>query len=349
VKVGLIGCGAIVRAHIEALRRLRGVDVVATCDTDEARAQRVAEKFGIRRAYRSATELLKAERPDVVHILTPPQSHRDLSIAALQAGCDVFVEKPMAVDAAEAGDMVEASRRLGKTLGVCHNFLFDPALLEARELVASGALGRVVGAEVFWKVFVDERARDRFTESGWRHGLPGGVVHDVSAHPVYLLREFLGTLTVVSSVIKAVDGVPPPSTELRALFDGERGLGSAAVSFCSSPWQRAVRVYGTEMTVHADLAGHVLVREHKDPRGGHARQALANLDLGAQLATRTAAAAVAGLRKPEHRGHATVIERFYEALRDGRPPPVSGEDGRAVLSLLDRLWAALPPPVATPA
>jgi UDP-N-acetyl-2-amino-2-deoxyglucuronate dehydrogenase len=244
--------------------------------------------------------------------------------------------------------MLEASGRVGKTLGVCHNFLFDPALLEARELVARGALGRVVGAEVFWNVFVSERGRDRYTESGWRHGLPGGIVHDVAAHPVYLLREFLGTLTVVSCVAKEVDEIPAPSTELRALFEGEQGLGSASVSFCSSPWQRAVRVYGTEMTVHADLAGHTLVRARRDPRRGHARRALANLDVGAQLATRTAAAAVGGLGKPWHRGHAAVIERFYDALRDGRPPPVTGEDGRAVLSVLDRLWAAFPPPVATP-
>src|SRR5262245_59120704 len=92
-RVGLVGAGYISEFHLRALHRLRRVHVVGVADADLARAVRVANKWRLAGCYASLDELL-AEKPDVVHVLTPPDSHADLACQAIEHGCHIFVEKP---------------------------------------------------------------------------------------------------------------------------------------------------------------------------------------------------------------------------------------------------------------
>lgn len=335
MRVGIVGCGEIAKAHVEGLQRL-DVELVGVCDTDEQHSARLAAEFGVRRRYRQAAELLDRQQPEVVHILTPPQTHANLAVQAMEAGCHVLVEKPMALDLREADEMVEASRRLRRVLGVCHTQLFDPAVMEARELASSGRLGQIVGVETVAMFGKPDLAR--CSSTGWIEDLRGGVIHELGPHFVYLHREFLGSLTVVSALTKAAPDLPPPAIEFRALLDGDSGSGGAVISFAGSPRQAVLRIFGTEMSLHVDIRNHLLVRVRRDAVGGHGRRTLVNLDLGTRLATRAVTATAAGVRRPWHRGHANLIRHFYEALRDGSRAPVTGEDGRAVVAVLDQLW-----------
>ncbi len=147
MRVGVIGCGYVSGSHIPPILRQTGVEIVGVADTDEERAREIAHRFGIRYVFRDAAAMLRERRPDVVHVLTPPRSHKELSIQAMEAGCHVLVEKPMAVCVSEADEMIAASRRHGVTLGVCHNLLFIPAVMEAQEnhidviIIGTGAGG----------------------------------------------------------------------------------------------------------------------------------------------------------------------------------------------------------------
>jgi 2-alkyl-3-oxoalkanoate reductase len=335
MRIGLMGCGAIAKAHAYALQRV-GVEVVGVCDIDEERSARLAAGLGGVRRYRHATDLLERERPEVVHVVTPPQTHRDLTVEAMDAGSHVLVEKPMAMDVREADEMIEASRRNQRVLGVCHNQLFDPAVLEARELAASGRLGRIAAVETVYMFGGPDLAR--FSSTGWIQDLPGGIIHEVGPHLMYLQREFLGSITVASALTKSVPDLPPLAVEFRALLDGDSGSGSATISFAGRPRQAVLRIFGTEMSLRIDIRNHLLVRAHRDAAGGRVRRMLFNVDLGIRLATRAVTATVAGLRQPWPGSHANLIRCFYEALRDGRDPPVSAEDGRAVVAVLDQLW-----------
>jgi predicted dehydrogenase len=336
-KVGIIGCGSVADHHLNALTTLP-VEIVGLCDVDEQQAGRTASAFGLRRTFGQAADLLERERPDVAHVLTPPQSHRELSVLAMESGCDVLVEKPMAMDLSEADEMVEASRRTGRTLGVCHTHLFNPPVLEARALTANGRLGTVVGVDVGFTVHGG--VRDRYLARGWVNDLPGGVVHELAAHPVYLLREFLGTLSLASAVWKPIAALPPGAVEFRAVFEGESGLGIAAISASGKPMQSALRIHGTGMTVSIDLRGRTVLKTSRPSGSGPPmRRARTNLNLAGQVASQTVATTLRELRRPWHRGHPVLIRGFYEAIRDGRPPPVTADDGRAVVGLLDGLWA----------
>ena len=337
MKVAILGCGAIAKAHIEPLKRL-DVEVVAVCDPDEEASAGVAARFGIPRRYSEAAELLDRERPDVVHVIAPPQAHRDLAVQAMEAGCHVLVEKPMAVNAAEAEEMIEAARRCDKTLGVCHTMLFDPAVTRVRELAASGELGEVTGVET--RINFHQAEVQRTASSDWITDLRGGVINEIGAHPIYLHREFLGDVTVSAALSKAADPTSP-LVEFRALLEGESGMGTAALSFAGRPRQNVMRVYGTKMGVYVDILDHVVVKMGRDSVGGNLSRTLVNLDLGARLAGRAVTATASGLRKPWMRGHDKLIQAHYAALRDGADPPVTGEDGRAVVAVLDQLWDRL--------
>src|ERR1700730_14355086 len=94
-RVGLVGAGYVSSYHLLALRSLTNVAVVGIADSDQSRAAQTASQFGISGVFRSLNEMSET-RPDVIHVLTPPASHCSLTLEALDMGCHVFVEKPMA-------------------------------------------------------------------------------------------------------------------------------------------------------------------------------------------------------------------------------------------------------------
>lgn len=184
MRAAVIGCGAVAPTHLRALRRLRGVKVAAVCDVDERTAAETAHRFGVRRIYTQLDELLAREHTDAVHVLRPPATHRELTVESLRGGAHVLVEKPMALDGGEADEMIEAGRRHGRSLGVCHNFLFDPAVVRALQLAGSGRLGRVLSVDVYWSAYRSGE-RDRYSQD-WMRELPGGAIHELAPHVVYL-------------------------------------------------------------------------------------------------------------------------------------------------------------------
>jgi predicted dehydrogenase len=135
MKVGIIGCGQIAMTHIPYVLAQPDARIVGLADASDGRARELATRFHIPSVHRTLTDLLNTERPDVVHILTPPQTHATLAIAAMEAGCHVLVEKPMAVNLVEAEAMEAVARRRGVKLCVDHNRLFDPAFVRAKALV----------------------------------------------------------------------------------------------------------------------------------------------------------------------------------------------------------------------
>ena len=116
LRVGVIGLG-MGRHHIAGYQTHPAAQVVAVADLDEDRLQEIGDKYGVTRRYRSGEQLLEEEGDlDVVSVATPNKFHKELTVAALEAGCHVLCEKPMAMNASEARDMLSAARNAGKRL-----------------------------------------------------------------------------------------------------------------------------------------------------------------------------------------------------------------------------------------
>ena len=147
IKVGVIGTGFIGPAHIEALRRLGTIDVVglAECSEDVARAK--AEALGIERYYGDYRELLKQDEILSVHICSPNYLHYEMAKAALEAGKHVICEKPLAISAAEAEELVELAEQKGLVNVVNFNIRYYPLMRQLRLMVDKGDVGDILAVQ----------------------------------------------------------------------------------------------------------------------------------------------------------------------------------------------------------
>src|SRR5512143_3278289 len=129
---GLVGAGAIAEHHVAALRQLPGVQLVGVTDLDAARARAFAERHGTC-SYASVAEMHKAGA-DVIHVLTPPDSHAEVAIDALVQGCHVLIEKPLATSVEDCWRVQAVAEREGLLASVNHSLLYDPQVLRALHL-----------------------------------------------------------------------------------------------------------------------------------------------------------------------------------------------------------------------
>lgn len=185
-RVGIIGCGGIANGkHLPSLNKLDNVKMVAFCDIIESRAEAAASKYGGDEAkvYTDYRELLKDGTLDIIHVLTPNESHAEISIASLEAGKHVMCEKPMAKTAAEARQMVEAAKRTGKKLTIGYNNRYRKDSLYLKQMCEEGELGHIYFAKAHairrravptWGVFLDEEKQG------------GGPLIDIGTHALDL-------------------------------------------------------------------------------------------------------------------------------------------------------------------
>lgn len=149
LRVGIIGSGGIAEgAHAPGYMALPDdCELVACCDVRPERAEAFAERFDLAHWYTDYRELLSLPELDAVSVCTPPFMHRDATVAALDAGLHVLCEKPMAMNVAEAQDMVAAAERADKVLTIGHQQRFSPAAQAVKRAVDAGELGDIYYAK----------------------------------------------------------------------------------------------------------------------------------------------------------------------------------------------------------
>lgn len=332
MEVAIIGCGFVSGDHIACLKRLPDIEIVGVVDTNAAAASHIAEKFNIPNVFLDATSLLRESAPEVVHLLTPPQTHAELALEVMQSGCHVLLEKPMAPTAAEAEAILAGAHKHNVALAICHNFLFLPCIVAARKMLSDGALGELVSVDITW------HPPNRGFHVGWTKGLPGGAMHEIVPHAVYLQRAFVGELTSIAGISRRGGDARGPNCEIRILLDAESGSSHIGISPSAEPKQFLMRVEGTKMSLLIDLSSNSLIKIRK-LGDGKIWKAIMNVDQAAQLLIGTASNVLSLLHSDISNGHFPLIQSFYRSLREGTDLPVTGEDGCATVAALDSIWA----------
>lgn len=146
LRVAVVGCGFQGRLHLEFLKEIDSVEVVAVCDLDETRLAAAADEYGVPARFASHEDLLSDETVDLITICTMPESHPEITLDALAAGAGVLCEKPMAADLEGALAMAEAAERTGGFLTIGYNLRYSTAAQAVRAFVDDGRLGRPVWA-----------------------------------------------------------------------------------------------------------------------------------------------------------------------------------------------------------
>jgi nucleoside-diphosphate-sugar epimerase/predicted dehydrogenase len=350
MRVAIVGCGQISRSHISALRSIEEAEICGVCDRDAGRATDLAGMVKGARAYRDVEELLAVERPEVVHVLTPPRTHAAIGIQAMKAGCHLLVEKPMAVSQREAEEMVDVARTCRVTLCTNHNYLFKPSVLRARRLVSEGALGRIVSVFAYYGLAGEGGSYGGASRSHWAWRLPGSVFTNFLPHLVYLEQEFLrGSQTVSGVTISRSQG--EAAADLTVLLEGEAGCGTLQVCMRAKPYAKFVEIYGTKGILHVDLVRElcVLHRDHQLPR------MLSKVGFGMETSLQAASGTIgSGVKVVLGRMKSmpelpVLFHEFYASIRNGAEAPVPGERGKQMVEVLERIWQRMPEELARPA
>ena len=189
LKVGIIGNGGIAHCHADGYKELTDrVQIVACCDINEEKAKSFSAEYDIPRYYTNCEDMLKNEQLDLVSVCTWNSAHAPCTIAALNAGCDVICEKPMAMNAKEAGEMKAAADKNGKLLmiGFVRRHGFDAR--DAKALIEKGDLGEVYYAKATY-------LRRCGCPGGWfgdKRFSGGGPLIDLGVHVIDLTRYVMG-------------------------------------------------------------------------------------------------------------------------------------------------------------
>ncbi len=195
-KIGIIGCGGIAHAHANAyLTQGERIVFTACCDLDAERAKSFAEEFGFERYYTDCYEMMEKEDLDCVSICTWNKSHAECAICAMRGGADVLSEKPMAMNAAEAQEMLEVSKETGKLLQVGFVRRFGKDCETMKRFIDEGCIGDVYYAKA-----------DYIRMDGWpgswfgdKEYAGGGPLIDLGVHSIDLVRYLAGNPKPVSA------------------------------------------------------------------------------------------------------------------------------------------------------
>lgn len=184
LKVALVGIGAVGRLHLSAYAEAERVDVVAVADTDASALDEAPASIA---RYGDAAEMLRAERPDIACILTPPASHAALTALAAEAGAHVLCEKPIAPSLKEAETMRRVCAERGVKLFYGASYRHLPALKAARALIADGAIGDVLVIREHEVGGAGPEHRLVLPATHYPHGGPGGSPMGMADHGIHLI------------------------------------------------------------------------------------------------------------------------------------------------------------------
>ena len=335
LRVGLIGCGRIARVHRAYLQELSSVELIGVCDIDAAARAAFARETGLAE-FASVAELIERGRPDVAHVLTPPSTHAPLAIELLTAGVNVLVEKPLALDTAEADQVIASARRAGRWVTVDHNRWFAPVIQDAARAVEYARLGRLVGVEVFQGAEPGE-AEKPGEAAHWSARLPGGLLANLASHPLYLMRRFAGPARALRVIARRAPG--GQLEEVRLIADGERALGAVTMSMRAKPFMNRLTLLGTSASLEVNLNNMTLIERRPRRLPKLVGKVWPNLSEAGQLTAATVRNAIAYATGKQrfYPGIGRHLEALYASVSQGGEPPVSAAEGRDVVAWYDEI------------
>jgi predicted dehydrogenase len=345
VGIGIVGTGFARTTQIPGFRDCMGAKIVAIASRNRERAQTVAREFGIEYVADDWQQLVAHNDVDLVSVVTPPSTHMEITLAALDQRKAVLCEKPMALNATEAGKMVEKANAAGVLALVDHELRFLNSRRVMRGMLQTGAIGSVRHCNyVFRSDYrgIADRAWDWWSDAA----MGGGALGAIGSHVVDSFRWMLSTkvtkvLGMLSTHIKqrpdkASAAMREVSTddEAKLLFrfaDGEHtqdATGAASISVVESgKYENRMEIYGTKGALMVEETGELW----RSPTGsGVWRPVEVEQDHMAQ-----------GMREGSwSRGFTALAVAIVEAMRAGRTvvkDAATFEDGYRVQLVLDAL------------
>jgi predicted dehydrogenase len=271
---GILGPGNIARAFAEGIKDVPDAKIVAVGSHSHERSREFATEYGIEKAYGSYEELVNDPAVDVIYVATPHPFHKENTLLCLKAGKAVLCEKPFALNARDAQEVVDFARQKGLFLMEAMWTRFVPTVVKLREWISEGKIGEIrrIDSDFTFRVELDPKNRL------FNLALGGGALLDVGIYPVSFVAMILGTNPVKIESMAHI-GETGVDEQFVSLFqysggaiaavsgairtDGTQGarifgtLGSITVPLFGNPKEVTLKIYGKETCIfHPDVAGN---------------------------------------------------------------------------------------------
>ncbi|MCZ7636112.1 MAG: Gfo/Idh/MocA family oxidoreductase [Verrucomicrobia bacterium] len=359
MRVALIGCGFIADQHLDQLRYLEAVEVVAVCDQDELMARQLADRFHVSRVFTDAGRMVDEIRPQAVHITTPAQSHFLLGKLCLEAGCHVYMEKPFTEMLPQAEALVRLAQEQNLRITVGHNLQFSPEALRLRRLVQAGFLGGPpVHLESIQCYSHEDPTYGRAVLSDpqhWVRRLPGSLLQNLISHGVAKLAEFLsGDSPAISALCFTSPwlvqrGQMDVVDEVRATIRDDSGT-TAFFLFTTQfgAGSNELRLYGRSGNLILDNTFRTVLKVGPSTLKSYLRY------FGAPWvrAYDQVRNSVENIRQFVHRdfhmdyGMRKLMELFYRAIREDGPDPIPMQEILRTARMMHAIFTQMPTVVA---
>jgi len=343
IRTALIGCGKVGQIHAAALRELPESEFVAVCDRDAARAGAFAERYGVQ-PFTDVADMIRSAKPQAIVVCTPHPLHAEAVILAAQAGVSALVEKPLAASLADCDAMLTASRNAGAKLAVIsQRRLYEP-VQRMKTAIDAGKIGTPmlgVFSMFSWRdqaYYQSDPWRGKWATEG------GGVLVNQSPHQLDLLLWFMGEIDEITGCWANLNHpyIEVEDTALAMIRFKSGGLGSIVTSLSQKPG-----IY-TKVHIHGSNGASVGV---ETDRGATFIAGVSEIaepprnDIWTIPGEEGLLAVFRDQDRKQFRAvnatnhyHALQIQDFLQAVRDDRPPLVTGDDGRAVVAMFTAIY-----------
>ena len=350
MKVALVGCGKIADGHVEQVRAI-GSEMLAVCDREPLMAEQLAIRMNIPAHYDDLATMLAAEKPQMLHIATPPDSHVALARIGLAHGCHLFIEKPFALNATDTEAIYAMAQDAKRRVSVNYLYNYEPPALELEALLRAGALGKLVHLESSYGYDLtgDYGVVVLSDADHWVHGLPGKLFHNVLDHVVAKFARHIGDdfdVKVQAFRRRAASGVPvidAMADELRFMLRSDDLTVGGMVSAHGRPVSHSLRVIGSRDTVDLDYASRTLIHAANQsqpsaigrlfPPWTQSRQYAANGFRNLRRFARSRAHFFECMRE--------LLTRYYASVEAGAPDPIPPAEVIRVARVIDAIVAGI--------
>lgn len=322
---GIVGCGFIAKKHAKAIQEIDGANLVAVSDKIPEAMTFYVEEYGAE-PYTDLSDMLEKKDIDIVCICTPTGLHAPLAIQVANAKKHIILEKPIAMTLEETDQIIDVCHNNGVKLSIVHPNRYRPVVKELRKIMDQNLLGKIshANAIVNWN-----RNQEYYDQSPWRgtKSFDGGALMNQAIHNLDLLLWFMGDVKQLYSMeatrlrnIEAED----VSSGVVQFESGALGLIQASTTVYPKNYEESITIFGEKGTVK--IGGpNAIYFEHLEIEGMSNEEA-------EQLKERIKQDPWG---KP---GHQCILEDMIDAIRNNRPPAITGEEGRKSLELVLSLY-----------
>ena len=326
MKYALIGCGRISPNHLAAAKE-NHLEIVGLCDIEEKKIQKSAGQFQLESVpkYLDYKVMLANEQPELVAIATESGKHAQIALDCIEAGCNLIIEKPIALSLEDADRIMEAARQKGVKVCACHQNRFNKSVGKIREALEQGRFGRLfhATAHIRWN-----RGQEYYTQAPWRGTWEqdGGALMNQCIHNIDLLRWMMGD--EIEEVVGYTDRLSHDFIQAEDLGmalikfkNGSYGMIEGTTNVFPKNLEETLYIFGEKGTIKAGGKSVNIIEEWMFADGLDDSEAV----------------------KDEYSenppnvygfGHSPLYQDVIEAISNNRAPYVDAQAGRRALELV---------------